>query len=320
MNGILVVDKPAGWTSFDVIAKLRGILATRRIGHSGTLDPMATGVLPVFVGPAARAVDLQSDHTKEYVAGVRFGLATDTGDITGRTIATSDKTVSRQALLAVLPRFVGVQQQLPPMYSAVKVDGQPLYKAARRGEEVARTPRTITVHQLQLLEEYPPALLPPNGGQNGQRMASCLAEGQEKNKNSQNEFLLRILCSKGSYVRVLLQDIGAALGVPATMCSLRRTRSGAYTLAQAHTLAAIQAAKDDGTLSGLLAGVDTVFAALPALTVDAATEARLKNGSLSRTAHPNARLRVYSADGSFLGLATATDGQLQVEKLFIERK
>ncbi len=290
MNGILVMDKPAGWTSFDVIAKLRGILATRRIGHSGTLDPMATGVLPVFVGPAARAVDMQTDHTKEYIAGVRFGLATDTGDITGTVLRTSAEAVNEQQLLAVLPRFVGEQQQLPPMYSAVKVDGRPLYQLARKGQTVERTPRTITIHSLQLLQQ-----------------------------TAENEFLLRIVCSKGSYVRVLLEDIGTALHCPAAMCSLRRTRSGRYTLQQAVTLEQVQAAKENGSLPQLLAGVDTVFDALPAVQVGPAVEQRLKNGSPSRFRHADGRVRVYAADGGFLGVAAVQADTLTVEKLFIER-
>lgn len=290
MNGILILDKPAGWTSFDVIAKLRGILGTRRIGHSGTLDPMATGVLPVFVGPAARAVDLQTDHTKEYVATVRFGLATDTGDITGTVLRTEEKTVSKDELLAVLPRFIGTQQQLPPMYSAVKVHGQPLYKLARKGETVERTPRTITVYELELLEQV-----------------------------GENDYVLRILCSKGSYVRVLLEDIGAALGCPAAMSALRRTRSGRYTLQGAVTLQQVQQAKDDGTLQTLLAGVDTVFDALPAVQVGPRETEWLKNGRPGLFEHADARIRVYDAQGDFLGVATVTSNTLQVEKLFIER-
>ncbi len=290
MNGILVLDKPAGWTSFDVIAKLRGILATRRIGHSGTLDPMATGVLPVFVGPAARAVDLQTDHTKEYVAGVQFGIATDTGDTTGTVLRTAQVSVTRQALLEVLPRFLGTQQQLPPMYSAIKVNGQPLYKLARAGKEIERTPRTITVHELELLEQ-----------------------------TGENRFTLRIACSKGSYVRVLLEDIGAALGAPAAMCSLRRTRSGRYTLAGAVTLEQVQAARDAGTLDSLLQSVDTVFDALPALTLTPALVEKMKNGCPTHFVGQDGRYRIYSGQNAFLGVAAVQQNTLQVEKLFIER-
>ncbi len=290
MNGILVLDKPAGWTSFDVIAKLRGILATRRIGHSGTLDPMATGVLPVFVGPAARAVDLQTDHTKEYVAGVRFGVATDTGDTTGTVLRTGDQTITQQQLLDVLPRFLGTQQQLPPMYSAVKVNGQPLYKLARAGKEVERAPRTITVHEIELLRQ-----------------------------TGENEYILRIACSKGSYVRVLLEDIGAALDTPAAMCSLRRTRSGRYTLEGAVTLEQLQAAKEAGTLDSLPLGVDTVFDSLPALQLNDTLVEKMKNGCAARFVHPDGRYRIYDMQNAFLGVAHVQENILQVEKLFIER-
>ena len=137
MQGIMIVDKPAGWTSFDVIAKLRGVLGTRKLGHSGTLDPMATGVLPVFFGGASKAVDLQLDHTKTYQAVLRLGSRTDTGDITGTVLESRPVTAGEQQLLEVLPRFIGPQMQVPPMYSAVKIDGQPLYKLARQGVEVA---------------------------------------------------------------------------------------------------------------------------------------------------------------------------------------
>ena len=151
LNGVLVVDKPAGWTSFDVLAKLRGVLRTRKLGHSGTLDPMATGVLPVFVGPARKAVDLQTDHNKEYEAVIRLGVRTDTGDVTGTVVETAPVTAGETELQAVLPRFIGPQMQLPPMYSAVKVGGVPLYKAARQGKAGARTPRPVVIHELAYL-------------------------------------------------------------------------------------------------------------------------------------------------------------------------
>ncbi len=290
MNGILIVDKPSEWTSFDVIAKLRGVLGTRKIGHSGTLDPMATGVLPVFVGPAARAVDLQTDHTKEYIAGVQFGLATDTGDITGTVRERQDTVVTCEQLQQVLPRFLGQQQQLPPMYSAIKQNGQPLYRLARQGITVDRTPRAITVHELEMVSQ------------------------QEENK-----FVLRILCSKGSYVRVLLEDIGKALGCPAVMYSLRRTRAGRYTLQNAFTLQQIVQAKEQGKLESLLIGVDTVFDTLPAITVNDRLEQKLKNGCAAAFCHPDGRVRVYTQQKMYLGIARVTDNSLQVEKLFIER-
>ena len=290
LNGVLVVDKPAGWTSFDVLAKLRGVLHTRKLGHSGTLDPMATGVLPVFVGPARKAVDLQTNHDKEYEAVIRLGERTDTGDVTGTVLETAPVTVRETELKAVLPRFLGPQMQLPPMYSAVKVGGVPLYKAARQGKEVERTPRPVVIHELEYLGPCGP-----------------------------NEYRLRILCGKGTYVRVLLEEIGAALGTVATMAALRRTRAGAYTLAGSHTLEEILAAGEN--VSALLIGLDTVFAHLPALTADAATAGRLANGAPTwRCGHPVGRYRLYGPDGGFLGVGRCdADGALRAEKLFIER-
>ena len=152
-NGILVIDKPADWTSHDVVAKLRGILREKRIGHAGTLDPMATGVLPVFVGRATRAVEFAADREKEYIAGLQLGTVTDTQDITGSILSTAPVTVTREDVEQVLSRFRGESQQVPPMYSAIKKNGKKLYELARRGDEVERQPRPITLYELELLEQ-----------------------------------------------------------------------------------------------------------------------------------------------------------------------
>ena len=290
-QGILVVNKPTGWTSFDVLAKLRGVLGTRGLGHSGTLDPMATGVLPVFVGMARKAVDMQENHDKTYLATMRLGMATDTGDITGTVTRTAPVNVGAQELQKVLPRFLGQQMQLPPMYSAVKVNGQPLYKAARQGLEVERTPRPITVYSLDYMGQAGP-----------------------------DEYRLKIACSKGTYVRVLLEDIGRALGVPATMSALQRLQAGEYRLEDSHTLEEIYEAKQNGILAELLLPTDTVFAHLPEYQADEATVARLMNGAPTyRCRKPDGRWRVYGTDGTFLGLARTEGGTLKVEKLFVER-
>ena len=217
MQGILIVDKPMEWTSFDVIAKLRGILGTRKLGHSGTLDPMATGVLPVFCGGASKAVDLQLDHTKTYCARLRLGMQTDTGAITGTVLETAPVTAGEKELLAVLPRFLGPQMQTPPMYSAVKINGQPLYKLAREGVTVERKARPIEILDIRY------------GG-----------------SPVENEYVLTVRCSKGTYIRTLLEDIAAAMGQKGTMSALRRTTAGVYTEADAHTLEEVQAAKDAG--------------------------------------------------------------------------
>lgn len=291
MQGILVVDKPAGWTSFDVIAKLRGVLGTRKLGHSGTLDPMATGVLPVFCGGASKAVDLQLDHDKTYRAVLRLGARTDTGDITGTVLETTPVTAGEAELLAVLPRFIGPQSQVPPMYSAVKVNGQPLYKAARQGLEVERRPRPITVHAI----EY--------GG-----------------SPAPGEYTLTVRCSKGTYIRTLLEDIAAAMGQKGTMSALRRTQAGVYGEAGAHPLEEILAAKEAGTLDALLLPVESVFEPLPLLVVDERAAQHLYHGCpTSRYPAADGRYRVRDAAGQFLGLARVEQGVLRVEKLFIER-
>ena len=293
MQGILIVDKPTDWTSFDVIAKLRGILGTRKLGHSGTLDPMATGVLPVFCGGASKAVDLQLDHTKAYRATLRLGARTDTGDVTGTVLETAPVTAGETELRAVLPRFLGPQMQVPPMYSAVKINGQPLYKMARQGIEVERKARPIEIFSIQY--EGSPA---------------------------EHEYTLTVKCSKGTYIRVLLEDIAAAMGQKGTMSGLRRIAAGVYTEADAHTLEKIQAAKAAGpeALQALMLPVESVFEPLPLLVVDARVEQHLYNGCpTSRYPAADGRYRVRSADGRFLGLAQITQGVLRVEKLFVER-
>ena len=284
MQGILIVDKPTDWTSFDVIAKLRGILGTRKLGHSGTLDPMATGVLPVFCGGASKAVDLQLDHTKAYRAVLKLGARTDTGDVTGTVLETAPVTAGEKELLEVLPQFVGSQMQTPPMYSAVKINGQPLYKMARQGIEIFSL-------------EY--------GG-----------------SPAENEYELTVRCSKGTYIRVLLEEIAAAMGQKGSMSALRRVAAGVYTEADAHTLEEIQAAKNEGpaALEALMLPVESVFGSLPLLTVAPKVEQHLYNGCpTSRYPAADGRYRVRNEAGQFLGLANIVGGVLKVEKLFVER-
>ena len=206
-NGIIIIDKPAGWTSMDVCAKLRGILKTKKVGHAGTLDPMATGVLPVFVGQATRAVSFAEDGEKEYVAGLRLGRTTDTQDTSGETLDTHPVLTGREDLEHLLPRFTGPIEQVPPMYSAIKSGGQKLYLIARRGGEVERPARPVTIHELELLDQSGPA-----------------------------DYTLRIRCSKGPSVRTLCHDIGQALGCGGCMSSLRRTMAAGFTLDDAVTL------------------------------------------------------------------------------------
>ena len=230
-SGILIIDKPAGWTSMDVCAKVRGIFHEKRVGHGGTLDPMATGVLPVFVGQATRGVEFAENGQKEYVAGLRLGQVTDTQDVTGTTLETRPVTADRAALESLLPRFLGEQDQIPPMYSAVKVGGQKLYDLARKGQVVERKPRRITIYELELLAQ-----------------------------ESATDYLLRCRCSKGTYIRTLCHDIGRQLGCGGTLYALRRTMAAGFRLEQAVTLEAVQA---QGT--ALLLPTDSLFAEYPAL-------------------------------------------------------
>ena len=231
MNGILCVDKPAGFTSFDVIAKLRGVTGVRKIGHTGTLDPMATGVLPLLFGRATKACDLLPDETKRYEAGFRFGTETDTQDVTGTVLSTDETPVTEAALSAVLPSLRGAIEQIPPMYSAVRVGGRRLYDLARQGKEVERKPRVVTVFELNLLSYDP-----------GNR-----------------EGTLEISCSKGTYVRTLIHEIGARLGTGGVMTSLRRTASAGFTLAQCLTLEEVERLSAAGELEQRLLPVETVF-------------------------------------------------------------
>ena len=292
-DGIIIVDKPQDWTSMDVCAKLRRVMGERRVGHAGTLDPLATGVLPVFVGRATRAVEFAERGEKEYIATLRLGVVTDTQDVTGTVLEEHPAQVSRAELEAVLPRFTGEIQQIPPMYSALKQNGKKLYELARQGKTVERKPRNITISGLEVLEQQ-----------------------------SGREFLLRVRCSKGTYIRTLLEDIAAAMGQKGTMSALRRTTAGVYTEADAHTLEEIQTAKDAGpeALQALMLPVESVFESLPLLVVEPRVEQHLYNGCpTSRYPAADGRYRVRSAEGQFLGLAKITGGVLKVEKLFVER-
>ena len=284
-NGIIIIDKPADWTSMDVCAKLRGILKTKKVGHAGTLDPMATGVLPVFVGQATRGVSFAESGEKEYVAKLRLGLVTDTQDTSGRTLAERPVTVTTDDIAAVLPRFTGAIQQIPPMYSAIKINGQKLYDLARQGREVERKPRPVTIHQLELLEQL-----------------------------SDTDFALRVRCSKGTYVRTLCHDIGQALGCGGCMASLRRTMAAGYTLDESHTLEQVQAQGE-----ALLRPVDTLFRQHPAYHIThPRVEQLCRNGNAFTVKTPpdGGIYRVYGTEGDFLCLSRLENGQMTSIKNF----
>ena len=283
-NGIIIIDKPRDWTSMDVCAKLRGILRERRVGHGGTLDPMATGVLPVFVGTATRAVEFAEKGDKEYVAGLLLGRVTNTQDTSGETLETAPVQVDREMLEAVLVPFTGEISQVPPMYSAIKIGGKKLYELARQGREVERRPRPVTIHELEVLE---------GGGA---------------------EWLLRVRCSKGTYVRTLCHDIGRALGCGGCMSSLRRTMAAGFTLDQAVTLDQVER---EG--AALLRPVDSLFASCPAYTLVTPRQERLcRNGNPVPTEglEEGILYRVYGGDGTFLCLSRFGDGLLTGVKHF----
>lgn len=284
-SGIIVIDKPSDWTSMDVCAKLRGRFHEKRVGHAGTLDPMATGVLPVFLGRATRAVTFASESEKEYQFGLKLGVVTNTQDVTGEIVRQTPFIGTAEDLLAVLPKFRGDIQQVPPMYSAIKIGGQKLYQIARRGGEVERPARPVTIYELELLDQSGPA-----------------------------DYTLRIRCSKGTYVRTLCHDIGQALGCGGCMSSLRRTVAAGFTLEEAVTLDRVQ---QEG--EALLAPLDSLFRQHPAYRIQhPRVDALCRNGNpfTVRQPLPEGLYRVYGLEGEFLCLSRLEGGVMTSLKNF----
>ena len=298
-SGILVIDKPNGWTSHDVVAKLRGVFKQKRVGHGGTLDPMATGVLPVFIGRATRAAEFCENSEKEYISGIRFGITTDTQDITGNVLTQKKITVSVNELIAelaeVLPQFRGEIKQIPPMYSAVKQGGKKLYELARKGIEVERKVRDVFISTLELLTEadYP--------------------------EREFAELNLRVVCSKGTYIRTLCHDIGSALGCGATLSSLRRTRAGAYGLESAYTLDSVISANTENNLCDLLLPIDSIFPEMPSINLSEDDTRKVKNGvRIKFPGDESGKFKVYAPDGEFLLLGEVRCGELRSIKSFYD--
>ena len=285
MNGIVIIDKPQGWTSQDVTARLRRVMGTRRIGHGGTLDPMATGVLPVFVGRATRGVEFFEHAEKIYEATLQLGLTTDTEDVTGTVLEQKEVDISEQEFLDILPKFRGKIQQIPPMYSALKVGGQKLCDLARKGKEVERQPREIEIFELECLEF------------------------------SGNTARLRVHCSKGTYIRTLCKDIGEALGCGGCMAALRRVSAGEYTIEEAVPLEELLTAEDPAPY---LRQVDTMFRNYPAVTLTANQEKRCRNGNSFTLPLEDGTYRAYSQSGEFLMLAKVENGIMSTIKSFFE--
>lgn len=297
MNGILCMNKPQDFTSFDVIGKLRGILHMKRLGHTGTLDPMATGVLPILVGTATKACDILPNQDKTYQATVVFGKATDTLDIWGKPLQDyPEQHVTEAALRAILPEFLGDITQLPPMYSAVSVNGKRLYELARKGETVERPTRTVHSDAITL----------------------------DAFDETQQTATLTISCGKGTYIRTLLSDIGQRLGGDAVMTALTRTAACGYPLQECLTFEQVAAAMADGTLEEHLLPTDSLFSSYPKLRLNAAQERMFCNGvkldlNRLRNLQPDQDIyTVYGATGTFLGTALAdrTQQELRIGKRF----
>lgn len=297
MNGILCMNKPQDFTSFDVIGKLRGILHMKRLGHTGTLDPMATGVLPILVGTATKACDILPNQDKTYQATVVFGKATDTLDIWGKPLQDyPEQHVTEAALRAVLPEFIGDITQLPPMYSAVSVNGKRLYELARKGETVERPTRTVHIDAITL----------------------------DVFDETQQTATLTVSCGKGTYIRTLLSDIGQRLGGDAVMTALTRTAACGYPLQDCLTFEQVAAAMADGTLEEHLLPTDSLFSSYPKLRLNAAQERMFCNGvkldlKRLRDLQPDQDIyTVYGATGTFLGTALAdrTQQELRIGKRF----
>ncbi|HAG14187.1 MAG TPA: tRNA pseudouridine(55) synthase TruB [Ruminococcus sp.] len=292
-SGVLVMNKPQGFTSFDVIGKLRGILKMRRLGHTGTLDPMAEGVLPVLVGQAARACDILPDETKVYRAAFRLGVVTDTQDSTGTVTETHPVQVTESELRMAFSQLTGDIQQIPPMYSAVQIGGKRLYELAREGKVIERPARQVHVEQITLTDY---------SAENGTGT-------------------VEITCGKGTYIRTILHDAGQMLGCGCIMTALIRTAACGFTIEEAYSFETVQQAADAGEIEQLMIPTDRLFSALPALQISDGQTKRYRNGvklDLNRIKQlTDAEIyRIYAADNAFLGLARAdrTEGCLRVYK------
>ena len=287
-HGMINVYKEKGFTSHDVVAKLRGICKQKKIGHTGTLDPDAVGVLPVCLGCATRLCDMLTDKDKEYVAVLRLGITTDTQDATGKVLAEKEVSVSEEEVRAVIASFEGEQLQIPPMYSALKVNGKKLYELAREGKEIERKARPIVVHEIEILSENMP------------------------------EFTIRVKCSKGTYIRTICHDIGQKLSCGGVMVSLKRTKVGNFGIEEAYTLSQIEDMAKEGKLCEILLPVEKVFEKLPEIRVKETAMKALLNGNqlkkeeilmLSDEALKAEEVRVYGADGRFYGVYGYQEGR-----------
>lgn len=295
-SGIINVYKEAGYTSFDVVAKMRGILGIKKVGHTGTLDPDATGVLPVCIGKATKVCDLLTDKDKTYEAVMRLGVVTDTQDMTGQVLEEHAVTVTEDAVRRAVGQFVGQIEQVPPMYSALKVGGQKLCNLARKGIEVERKPRPVTIYEIRIKNIALPLVT------------------------------MEVHCSKGTYIRTLCQDIGQALGCGGCMESLVRTQVASFAVADSLTLAQIEEAKKEDRLDQILLPIDQVFSAYPKVYASEEADKRLVNGNAIEQMQARADeaidegdpVRIYLSDGRFVGIYHLNEHQFKLKKMFLE--
>ena len=292
MNGIICINKPCDITSFGVVAKVRGITRQKKAGHTGTLDPMATGVLPVMVGSATRFLNYLPDSDKGYRASFALGKTTDTLDITGEVLSECETSLVADDIEKILPQFRGKIMQLPPMYSAKSVDGVRLYELARQGVEVERTPCEVEIKKLELVGE------------------------------KDGEFIIDVLCSKGTYIRSLIDDIGSALGCGAVMTSLCRTLACGFTLDDCVTLDELQSRRDNEQgFDDLIIGIDEILSPYKKVTVSDAQAIRFSNGGaldinrIKTAVNADETCRIYGAQNGFLGLAKNENGELKALRL-----
>lgn len=295
MTGIILIDKPKDITSFGAVARVRRICGEKKCGHTGTLDPMATGLLTVMLGGATRFSELLPSHDKAYRAEFRLGTVTDTLDITGKVLETRPVSANAAQVAAALAEFVGEIEQLPPMYSAVSVNGKRLYDLARQGVEVEREPRRVTVYSAEILEA----------------------------NESAGEYAVSVECSSGTYIRTLISDLGEKLGCGAVLTELRRTAANGFKIDSAVTLEVLSQAAESGELDRLIIPVDRALEEYPIITVSAAQARRFGNGgelSLERLKYPRTLglFRIYDPDGAFMGLGEIGDGDsLKVKRVFV---
>ena len=314
-NGLINIYKEPGFTSNDVVAKLRGILKQKKIGHTGTLDPDAVGVLVVCLGTGTKLVEMLTDHDKEYIAVVKLGVTTDTQDMSGQVLETSDVNVTREDIVEAARAFVGDYDQIPPMYSAIKQNGKKLYELAREGIEVERKPRKVHIDAITILDD---SLL-----------------------ESEHIFTMEVKCSKGTYIRTLCHDMGLRLGCGAAMQHLTRTCVGAFHLEDAYTLSQVEEMRDNGTLMDVIKSPEFIFRDLDKLCVSDKARTLLENGNsfklenvvnqdpegvndtqYAKEMFKNGNsFRVYAEDGTFFGIYSYNEKTrlFNVDKFFFEK-